>query len=61
MSDHEQTGEAVRLEGEQITLRDAIALRVLPDLLKNPETEVHEDVDTAYLIADLMMKARARR
>jgi hypothetical protein len=42
-----------------MTLREAVALRVLPTFIKNDETELREDVDVAFLVADLFLEKRS--
>jgi hypothetical protein len=43
-----------------MTLRDYFAIRVLPTLIANDQTDLNEDVRDAYMIADKMLKARER-
>jgi hypothetical protein len=43
-----------------MTLRDYFAIRVLPTLIANNQTDLNEDVRDAYMIADAMLKARER-
>jgi hypothetical protein len=41
-----------------MTMRDEFAKAAMQVFLANPETELHEDAEAAYLMADYMMKAR---
>jgi len=43
-----------------MTLRDYFAAKVLPTLIANDGTDLDEDVRDAYMIADKMLKARAK-
>jgi hypothetical protein len=52
---------AMSPELEDLTIRDYIAIQVLPVFLANPETNYKEDVEDAYRVADAMLKARARQ
>jgi hypothetical protein len=43
-----------------LSLRDYIAIEVLPVFINNPETNYAEDAEDAYRVADAMLKQRAK-
>ena len=45
---------------KDMTIRDYFAAEVLPTLIANDQTDLDEDVRDAYMIADKMLKERAR-
>ena len=48
-------------ELEDLTIRDYIAIQVLPVFVGNPETDYEEDAEDAYRVADAMLRVRARQ
>jgi len=43
-----------------LSLRDHIAIEVLPVFVNNPETSYAEDAEDAYRVADAMLKQRMK-
>ena len=48
-------------ELQDLSLRDYIAIQVLPVFVNNPETNYDEDAEDAYRVADAMLRARAKQ
>jgi len=60
MSEYQSWASKFGGYAKDMTLRDYFAAKVLPTLITNDGTDLDEDVRDAYMIADKMLKARAK-
>jgi len=54
------TGTGVTPYNPGMTLRDYFAAKAMQVLIANDDTDLNEDARDAYMIADMMLKAREK-